>query len=186
MSDTRIGIEVTTYDKGIPKSFDIKDDLIKDFPAEAAAMVEDIKTYWKSNVGKYFSKSSNYPHPEATHQLQNACIVETVKGTSTSQATMTVELAQMFSPSGFEYGNVIIKGRSESKHHLYVPELGASIDTSRISYDTEDIFKQSRTTRGTTPDAWRAWKKDFNSYVRLRSIQFVKQCIQKGLIRRDK
>jgi hypothetical protein len=181
---------VTTYNSSHAKKLKIKDDLIKDFPAEAAMMINDIKSYWHRNVNKYFMKSENYPNAFHAHQLQNACVIETVAGTGTSQSIMTVDLDELISPGGFEYGEVIIKGRQDSENFIYVPHLGASIDIDKISYDM-DVSKRGsianrRTTRGTTPEAWRAWKADFNAYVRQRSIQFVRQCIKKGLIRRDK
>lgn len=183
-------INITAYDKSHARKLNIKDDLIKDFPEEAAVMISDIKDYWKRNVNKYFSKSSNYPNAYHAHRLEGACEVSTISGSGGGQSIMTVDLEQILSPSGYEYGKVLIKGRKESESFIYVPALGASIDINEISYDASakphSPLRMDKTTKGTDSSAWRAWKREFNSYVKQRSIQFVRQCIKKGLIRRTK
>jgi hypothetical protein len=176
---------VNTY--AVTDVIDIKDDLFNDFPAQTAALISDINEYWKNNVEKYFSKSLNYPTRVNLLQLRDACRIETVKKGGTSNGMLVVELAPMWN-RGFEYGKVIINGRQPSEHYLYIPELGASIDVDKVSFEenTKVLYNQHRKTKGTDNRAWLAWKTEFNTYVRNRMIGFVRQCIKAGLVRRKK
>lgn len=176
---------VNTYTVG--DVIDIKDDLFNDFPAQTAALVSDINEYWRNNVEKYFSKSLSYPTRTNILQLRDACRIELVKKGGTMNGALVVELAPMWN-NGFEYGQVIINGRQPSEHYLYIPELGASIDIDKVSFEDDNVvnIRSRQTTRGTDNRAWLAWKAEFNTFVRNRTIGFVRQCIKAGFVRRKK
>jgi hypothetical protein len=176
--DATVGVYRYAPDRAI-----VKDDFFRDFPEETAALISDVNEYWKDNVEKYFSKSLSYPIKTNLLQMRDACRIETTKKGGTSNGTLIVEMAPMFN-HGFDYSEVIINGRQPSKSHVYIPELGASIDVNQVSYETGSGYR--RTTKGTDNLAWRMWTKDFNRYVRTRMSVFVRQCIRKGLIRRTK
>jgi hypothetical protein len=176
---------VGTY--AVTDVIDIKDDLFTDFPDQTAALISDINEYWKNNVEKYFSKSLTYPTRTTLLQLRDACRIETVKKGGTLNGALVVELAPLWN-HGFEYGQVIINGRKPSEHYLYIPELGASIDVDATSFEenTKVLYRQHHTTKGTNNAAWKLWTREFNTFVRNRTIGFVRQCIKAGFVRRKK
>lgn len=116
------------------------------------AACNDIETFWKRNVKKYFDASDRYGNGRYStrkpSQIVNA--IDTIYAIRHDRLYMSVLIGDMEGKKGFDYLNALKYGVAPS-NKAFVPALGVRIDSGRHA--------------GSTNEAWVKWSIVFEKHI---------------------